>query len=107
MNRPCHCINKAIKQDYRMLLRLLNNANKFGRKYNKTLASMIAINSDSKLKWWKSRTGYTVKLPIIIGGSFVWANSPQGYDFWYAIHLKLNNGIDVHGKKVDEPEIPL
>ena len=47
MNRPCPCINKSIKQDYRMLLRLFNSANKFSRKYNKTLASMIANNSDS------------------------------------------------------------
>ena len=106
MNRPCPSINKAIKQDYRMLLRLFNSANKFSRKYNKTLASMLANNSDSNLKWWKSKTGYHETLPDIIGGCFVWDNSPQGYDFWYAIHLKLNNGIDVHGKKVDEPEIP-
>lgn len=103
MNRPCPCTNKAIKQDYRMLLRLFNSANKFSRKYNKTLASMVANNSYANLNWWKSKTGYHEALPNIIGDCFVWANSPQGYDFWYAIHLKLNNGINVHGEKVDKP----
>ena len=81
-----------------MLLRLLNNANKFSRKYNKTLASMIANNSDSNLKWWKSRTGYHETLPSIIGGCFIWSCSPEGYNFWYRIHCKLNNGINIHCK---------
>lgn len=101
MNRPCPCTNTAIKQDYRMLLRLFNSANKFSRKYNKTLASMLANNSNSNLKWWKSRSGVYETLPSIIGGCFVWGNSPQGYDFWKAIYLKLNLVINIHGEPED------
>ena len=97
MNSPCPSTKNSIKQDYRLLLRLLNSANKFSRKYNKTLASMVANNSDSNLKWWKTRSGRYETLPSIICHCFVWGTSPQGYDFWYRIHCKLNNGINIHG----------
>lgn len=95
-------------RNYRFLVKLLAKEHVFSKKYCKTIASKFISSSefcDLPIQLCKHQQSAAFVLAHMIN----WYGSPDGYNYWYRIHCKLNKGINVHGgyigtsdKEIDE-----
>lgn len=95
---------KTRTRDYRYILKELNKAKVFSRKYAKTLAGIITDISNALIKkrvfgyYNHNRPNYSIV--DILNTSFAWCETKEGYEFWYIVYCQLNQGTNIHGEYV-------
>ena len=88
---------KTITRDYRFFVKRVTAEQVFTAKYCRLLASSLNKNSTFV---GVSQRHRTLSIVPILECCFNWHESPEGYNFWYRIHCKLNKGINIHGEDI-------
>ena len=90
---------KTKTRDYRFAVKLLVKEHVFSKKYCKTIASRLVANSAS-FKILKLHFRHQYSITYLMERMHIWHVSPEGYNYWYRIHCKLNKGINIRGEYI-------
>ena len=90
---------KTKTRNYRFLVKLLAKEHVFSKKYCKTIASNF-ISSSEFCDLPMQVCNHQQSAAFVLAHMIIWHGSPEGYNYWYRIHCKLNKGINVNGEYI-------